>query len=302
MYAGIGYSIPVGGGPGGLATLDYHGRTDVFGGTLSYPVIRSRQQTLNVLATLDALESVVDDNASTGGGYGRASFDSLRVARLGAEYALSDLWLGAARSAVNALSLKMSEGLHVLGASPNGAVGAPRLNERPEFTKLDFEASRTQTLFAPWEGASVALMGLLTGQWSDQVLPPAEQFYLGGSQFTRGYYAGQIPGDKALAATVELQLNTGTDLTMWGLSADVSTQFYLFYDWGETWQNQNTDFATKVASTGGGVRLQVTRYTEVDLEALARFNRYPTASQGTGTSGVSALNGIGLYWRLLGRF
>jgi hypothetical protein len=43
----------------------------------------------------------------------------------------------------------------------------------------------------------------------------------------------------------------------------------------------------------------VTRYTEVDLEALARFNRYPTGTSGTS---VSALNGIGLYWRLLGRF
>ena len=119
-------------------------------------------------------------------------------------------------------------------------------------------------------------MGLLAGQWSDNILPPAEQFYLGGSQFTRGYYSGQIPGDKALAATAELQFNTGTNLSMWGLSADVSTQFYLFYDWGETWQNQSTDFATRVNSAGGGVRMQVTRYTEVDFEALGRFNRYPT--------------------------
>ena len=134
-------------------------------------------------------------------------------------------------------------------------------------------------------------MGLLAGQWSQDILPPAEQFYLGGSQYTRGYYSGQIPGDKALAATAELQFNTGTNLSMWGLSADVSTQFYLFYDWGETWQNQSTDFATMVNSAGGGVRMQVTRYTEVDFEALGRFNRYPT---GCGAN-VSALNGIGLY-------
>ena len=45
-------------------------------------------------------------------------------------------------------------------------------------------------------------MGLLAGQWSGNVLPPAEQFYLGGARFTRGYYAGQVPGDKALAATL----------------------------------------------------------------------------------------------------
>ena len=117
-------------------------------------------------------------------------------------------------------------------------------------------------------------------------------------QFTRGYYSGQIPGDKALAATAELQFNTGTNLSMWGLSANVSTQLYLFYDWGETWQNVSTDFATMVNSAGTGVRMQVTQYTEADFEVVGRFNRYPTGSG----ANVSALNGLGLYWRLLGRF
>ena len=79
-------------------------------------------------------------------------------------------------------------------------------------------------------------MELLTGQWSDNILPPAEQFYLGGSRFTRGYYAGQVPGDKALAATTELQLNTGFETTVFDKAFDISTQYYLFYDWGETWQ------------------------------------------------------------------
>ena len=99
----------------------------------------------------------------------------------------------------------MSQGLKLLGASTNGiSPTSPRLGEQTGFTKFNFETSRPQTLFAPWEGASVGLMGLLTGQWSDNILPPAEQFYLGGARFTRGYYAGQVPGDKALAATVEL--------------------------------------------------------------------------------------------------
>ena len=70
----------------------------------------------------------------------------------------------------------------------------------------------------PWDGASVGLMGLFTGQWSGDILPPSEQFYLGGSQYTRGYYSGQVPGDKALAATVELQLNTGFETTLFGKS------------------------------------------------------------------------------------
>ena len=222
----------------------------MFGAALSYPVIRSRQQTLNVNLAFDALDSDISISPQ-GTPRTRASYDALRVMRLGADYALSDLWLGADRSAVNLLSVRISEGLKLLGASTNGnSLTSPRLGEQTGFIKINFEASRTQTLFTPWEGASVGLMGLLTGQWSDNILPPAEQFYLGGARFTRGYYAGQVPGDKALAATVELQLNTGFETTVFERSFDISTQFYLFYDWGETWQNLSADRDAMINSVG----------------------------------------------------
>ena len=238
LYAGEGNAIPSGGGPSGLAEENYRGFTDVFGGVLSYPVIRSRQQTLNLFVDLDALES----NVRTGPAsydLNTTSFNSLRVLRVGEDYALSDLWLGTDRPALNALTVRLSQGLPILGAETDGtAPDAARQGEQSNFFKINFQATRTQTLFSPTPVSSVALMGLLTGQWSQDILPPAEQFYLGGSQFTRGYYSGQIPGDKALAATAELQFNTGTNLSMWGLSANVSTQLYLFYDWGETWQNR----------------------------------------------------------------
>ena len=298
LYAGEGNAIPSGGGTSGLAADNYHGFTDVFGGALSYPVIRSRQQTLNVFVSLDALESSVRTGSSSST-LSETSFDSLRVVRFGEDYAMSDLWLGTDRAATNSLTFRVSQGLRLLGAETDGTAGnAARQNEQSDFTKVNFQAIRTQTLFPIGTSSSVALMELLAGQWSGDILPPAEQFYLGGSQYTRGYYSGQIPGDKGLAWTTELQFNTGTDLSMWGLSANVSTQFYLFYDWGEVWQNQPSDFATHVASAGGGVRMLVTQNYEVDFEALDRMNRYPT---GSGT-GISAENAIGLYWRVVAHF
>jgi hemolysin activation/secretion protein len=299
IYGGSGTTDPT----GSLGETGYHGVTTVFGGLVSYPVIRSRQQTLNVYAAFDALDSTISN--TTSGERARASFDSLRVLRVGTEYALSDLLLGTERSAINALSVRISQGMKLLGARTAGfAQDAPRQGEQTGFSKINFEASRTQALFAPWDGASVAVMGLLTGQWTNVILPPAEQFYLGGARFTRGYYAGQVPGDKALATTVELQLNTSFETTLFAKSLDISTQFYAFYDWGETWQNLASDKAARINSAGGGVRAQLTRYVEVDLEGLARFNRFPTGGGCVGCSGnqVSTLNGGAFYWRVLTRF
>jgi hemolysin activation/secretion protein len=297
VYGGYGTTIPT----GSLGQQGYNGTTTVFGMSLSYPIIRSRQQTLNSYLAFDGLDSNIS-TAPAGSPRLQASYDALRIMRLGADYALSDLWLGADRSAVNAVSLRISEGMKLLGATTDGnARTSPRPGEQTGFTKINFETSRTQTLFAPWEGATVGLMGLLTGQWSPNILPPAEQFYLGGARFTRGYYAGQVPGDKALAATVELQLNTGFETTVFQRSFDISTQYYLFYDWGETWQNLSTDHNAMINSAGGGIRAQITRYVEVDFEGLARFNRFPNGGNTPG-SGVSPLYGGAFYWRVLTRF
>ncbi len=292
IYAGHGVVNPT----GALGRTGYQGLTTVFGTQASYPVIRSRQQTLTVYGGLDGMEATV----FTGTPSTRASFDSLRVIRLGEDYVLSDIWFGNDYSALNTVSVRASEGLRLLGASTTGtAFSSARQHERSDFTKVNFEVGRTQTLFAPWDGASVALMVLATGQWSDNILPPAEQFYLGGSRFTRGYYSGQVPGDKALAATAELQLNTSFGVPFVRTDTDIAAQFYVFYDWGQTWQNQSADYATKVASAGGGTRLQLTSYAELDVEASARLNVYPGGGQ---NQGVSALNSIGLYWRILGHF
>ena len=73
----------------------------------------------------------------------------------------------------------------------------------------------------------------------------------------------------ALATTVELQLNTTFD-DVFKSSLGVATQFYAFWDWGETWQNLSTDFATVINSAGGGVRLLITEWN-VEYPNTDRF-------------------------------
>jgi hemolysin activation/secretion protein len=294
VYFGAGNNLPT----GSLAALGYSGFTEIFGAQLSYPVIRSRQQNLNVFASFDALDESVDTNGQ-GGVPTRASTDNIRVLRFGEDYIVSDLLVGTTRPATNQLSVRLSRGLDILGGFHGTALlpETARQGEKHNFTAIKFETSRTQTLFTPWEGASVAVMGLLTGQWTNDVLPPAEQFYLGGSRFTRGYYSGQVPGDKALAATGELQLNTTIDLSWLGSRADVASQFYAFYDWGEVWTNNRAVEVNTIPlrSTGLGVRMQITNYVEVDLEGvyLATLRPPPLTSD---------LSRAAFYWRVVGRF
>jgi hemolysin activation/secretion protein len=290
VYGGAGPTVPT----GNLSGLDYNGRTAVFGLGGSYPVIRSRQQTLNLYGSFDGLDSQISLLSNL-----QQSEDAVRAFRLGEEYGVSDLLLGIDRPATSFLRMRFSQGVPILGATPNGNTPtSARLNEQADFSKIDFEANRTQPLFAPWNGANVAVFGLLTGQWTPDILPPTEEFYLGGSRFTRGYYSGEVQGDKALAATAELQLNTTIAVGLLGKPVQIPAQWYGFYDWGETWQNQAIDFATRISSAGVGVRSQVTRNLEIDAEAVARFNRFPAGSG----NGVLPLSEAAVYWRAVTRF
>ena len=61
VYGGYGATVPT----GTLGQQGYIGTTTVFGAALSYPVIRSRQQTLNVNLAFDALDSDISHLAAT---------------------------------------------------------------------------------------------------------------------------------------------------------------------------------------------------------------------------------------------
>ncbi len=270
VYAGAGNTTP----SGFLRNNGYNGDTTVAGLQVSYPLIRARQQTLNLVGNFDLLDSLITASTPSGGLNSQTSKDSLRVLRAGVDYARQDLWAGDTRPAVNGVTVRVSQGLSGLGASFDTANPA-RAGEQLNFTKVTAEVTRDQTLFTPWSGASVSLFGLATGQGSGSVLPPAEEFFLGGNRYTRGFYVGEVSGDSGLALTGELRLTTGTDVTMFGHQIDIGTQYYLFYDWGEVWQNQKTDPNNALRSMGFGARISLTRAFELDLEAVRRFTLHP---------------------------
>ena len=295
LYGGAGPGYPT----GQLQAIGYNTFTTLFGGQLSYPIIRVREQTLNATIAFDAIETNTDTNLGPGGSSLRGSYDSLRIIRLGGDYALFDTLFGSERSATNGASILLSQGLVALGSGRNGDVTTPpaRLGEKVDFTKFSGSLSRTQTLFEPFDDASVALRGTMNWQATGDLLPPVEKYYLGGPHFNRGYYYGQVSGDQAVAMSAELQLNTPLPLPpKWPLS--LQAQFYTFYDWGQAWQNTKLEANAVLQSLGGGVRLFVNDNTEIDFEGVYRGNVYPNGSG----PGISALPSEAFYWQVSFRF
>ncbi len=294
LYGGFGRAVP----SDFLRTVGYRGTTAVYGLGATYPLIRSRSQTFSVVSSLDAIDTETRTDSGPAGQSARSSFDSLRVVRLGFQYAIQDNLAGDSRPAINFVGVRGSQGLNGFGSTGNGNPQPGRLNERVDFTKATAEISRTQTLFSPWTDASVALRASLQGQVSNRVLPPSEKFFLGGSEINRGFYSGQVTGDNALAWSFELQLNTGLDVSLFDTSIPITAQFYAFYDRGQTFENQSIDPNARLSSEGIGARFTITRFTEFDIEGVIRNTRLPFGTAGV----VQPLKANAAYWRVLSRF
>ena len=293
LYGGDGETIP----SGSLRAIGYDGITRVFGAGLTYPYIRSRQQTLNFMLNFDGIESRVQTDTGTGAQRTRTTFDSLRVLSGGADYSLLDLFAGTARPATDLASLHVSQGLPILGASPNDDASASVLGERIDFTKVSGEADRTQALFAPFSGGNLAVRLGVTGQYSGDILPASEKFYLGGPHFGRGFYYGEVTGDSALETTVEPLLDTALPAPDF-IKLKLAAQFYAFYDWGETWESSRLEQDHTLRSLGGGVRLYAGERLEIDVEGVSRLTRTPNGSPPE----VSRLKSSAIYWQAVAHF
>jgi hemolysin activation/secretion protein len=291
LWAGAGRAAP--GSP--LAAIGYAGETRVAGLALSYPLIRSRPANLTLTAGLDAFDSLVEARPDPASPRERQSRDAVRALRLGAEASTQDALLPfAPAAATTSLVLRFGRGIQAFGASDGDAGTTARAGSDFGFTRLAAEATRLQPLFFLGEDWLVSAQATLAGQWSDAALPPAERFYLGGNRLGRGFYAGQVAGDRALAGSAELHAGRVFDMPRPELRLGV--QFYLFRDEGRAWDNGPDAADRAVASWGGGVRLQFDDRVQLDLEGVRRLTRRPEGA------GVAPLDETALFARMLLRF
>jgi hemolysin activation/secretion protein len=291
LYAGRGRAHP----SDELRALGYEGETTVGGVSVSYPLIRRRSQTLNLIGAFDAIESEIKIDDAFGRS-SRFSRDSLRIARLGGDWAVYDLLLGDLRPASTLFTLRFSQGIQGLGAEAGDGPDASRARARSDFSKIGFEVTRTQALFSPWPEALLSLQGTLAGQYTNDILPPSEKFFLGGARLGRGFYVGEVSGDKAIAGSVELQLSTAVEAAVFGEALRLEPTFYAFYDHGRAFENLESDLDRRLSSTGLGVRLAINERVETQLEGVRRLTRRP------GGANLREQKEDALFWRILARF
>ncbi|WP_372623362.1 ShlB/FhaC/HecB family hemolysin secretion/activation protein [Falsiroseomonas sp.] len=300
--SGLRFRAYVGGGnarPGSvLAAIGYSGDTWVGGAGLAYPIIRSRPLNLSVLGQFDVFEGTVDlglpDVPRTR--------DSVRALRLGLDASARDTLLAfAPAAAATSGLLRLSNGISDLGASDGSVDDVSRPGSEFGFTKIAGEVTRVQPLFEPTSGWLFGVAATLAGQWSDDALPPSERFYLGGTRLGRGFYAGQVTGDKAFGVSAELQLSTGFNLDLGAGETRFATQFYLFRDFGRAWQNEVPGGPaelpdSRLSSWGGGARFVINEWLQFDIEVAHRVTRQPQGA------GVEKLDANAVFGRALVQF
>lgn len=220
-----------------LEPFDAKGKNRAVGIDLSYPIIRSRKQNLTVaggFVVTDSLANILGDPLYSD--RIRPIFGSLLYTRV-------DNLKGFNRG-----EFTLTQGLKILKAS--GASNISRSNGQSEFTKLNANATRFQPLPHQFSLSLTAM-----GQYSFQPLLSLSQFGFGGSEIGRGYDPSEILGNQGIAGSAEFQYNATS-----ASKIVPSAQYYIFYDIGKVWNTDPTIPHASAASTGIGVRLEITKH------------------------------------------
>lgn len=162
--------------------------------------------------------------------------DHIRKVFAGTTYSNDDAWDGQ-----DTVTLTVTRGLSVLGATPKRDHLLSRSQAIPNFTKGELSVTRLQQLDESWQ-----MMTSVSGQLSSSPLFSSEQFGYGGQAFGRAYDTSDISGDTGVSGAIEFRYS--------GIfvDPDVSVQPFGFYDIGVV-RNYNVDQPKKSSGSSMGV-------------------------------------------------
>jgi len=131
-----------------------------------------------------------------------------------------------------------------------------RTGSQPEYVYGHVSVERLWVLPKNW-----SLFNRVTGQVSDERLPPTEQLGLGGYNTVRGFDEREVNSDQGLMATVELrtpEIDLGIEDKAKNLPSFL--QFIAFFDYGYARNRGSSAYEIKtedMLSVGAGVRIRI---------------------------------------------
>lgn len=239
-----------------LEPLDLESRSWFLGAELLRPLWRRRNTSLWLQAELGVRDLQQWRSAV------RIRHDRVATARVSL-YGYSDFAGGRLR-----VSTTLSQGLGLFGSTALGDPLASRIDADGTFTALNAWSEWSTDL-----GGRFSLRLAVQSQLASQPLLITEEAGLGGTGFLRGYDWSERSGDQGTMALAELRYLWNHPL---GLAR--RAQLYAFLDGGQV-RNLNNGFGSgALASTGGGVRTDLTTDMGANLELAVPLSgaRYDT--------------------------
>jgi hemolysin activation/secretion protein len=222
-----------------------------FGPRLSYPIVRSRAQSL----LIDGGFTVQSARVQTLGL--PFSHDQWRVADVSLSYLRGEFFGGGL-----GLTADVAEGLGIFGATPNGSPNLSRAFANPEFTKMTASLHYTRPIFGP---LSLAVLG--QGQYAFAPLVAGEEIAFGSLPIGRGYDPAAITGDHGAGGSFELRWDE--HFPEWAIQ---TLEPYVFYETARIWNVQSGEGASQELASGGvGMRMFFPRNIAGDIEFTRTF-------------------------------
>ena len=242
-------------------------RSDSLAIGLAYPLLRSRQASVSLRASIGGSDNSSDTTSI------RVSQDRTRALRLGLTADRADDFGG-----ISLLDIELAKGLSGLGATP--ASDPLLLGAVPTYTKFTLYAARLQSL-----RPDLSLLFALTAQTSGDKLPSGEQLGLGGETFLRAYDPSEVIGENGLAGKLELRWNRAL--------GSLESTVYAYVDSGQVRRRQvgAPDQRSSLSAAGFGVRASGPYRTKGYLEIAKPIHRV-VASRGNTDARLFA--GVGI--------
>jgi len=253
--AGIYYSNSIYEAGEQYAILDIQGKAHVAGAYLTHPLVKTRTTSLDVKFGFDykdIYEYMLDETTSE---------DNIRVFNLGLNYNIVDGFYGR-----NILNFSYYQGIRDLfGGNGEKDPGTSKMNADGGFSKGTLDLARIQKL----SGYNYLILRA-SGQYSNDDLFVAEQFFLGGVGSIRGFSSSALSGDKGYSISGELYIAPPYPETkIFNQNLGDTVKLVLFADHGGVFKNDvqpGEDKDDYLTSIGVGMRLYATRYVSARLD------------------------------------